>query len=94
MMRFVEALRRFWKKFLANLKTNRAPGFIWIRSTAALVGALTKAEILVKPERLRLISCALLSAEPTRKAKALLCMTGLRDTAVHPGGGAISRPAC
>jgi|TARA_B100002019_G_scaffold156539_1_gene134798 hypothetical protein len=24
-MRFVEALRRFWKKFLANLKTNRAP---------------------------------------------------------------------
>ena len=22
-MRFVEALRRFWKKFLANLKTNR-----------------------------------------------------------------------
>ena len=24
-MRFVEVLRRFWKKFLANLKTNRAP---------------------------------------------------------------------
>jgi len=24
-MRFVDALRRFWKKFLANLKTNRAP---------------------------------------------------------------------
>ena len=24
-MRFVDAFRRFWKKFLANLKTNRAP---------------------------------------------------------------------
>jgi len=24
-MRFIDALRRFWRKFLANLKTNRAP---------------------------------------------------------------------
>ena len=24
-MRFIDALRRFWKKFLANLKINRAP---------------------------------------------------------------------
>ena len=78
-MRFVEALRRFWKNSLRISRPTGPFGFIWIRSTAALVGA-HKAEILVKPERLRLISCALLSAEPTRKAKALLCMTGLRDT--------------